>query len=256
MSTLPIALAEPSVAVLVDFDNVFKNGPGLNFDWMKHELNKLVELALAADPNIAMVSIRLYGGWMQDGMLTAFASTLQTVISASSFFPIKHPKKEGLLRGTIDLATRLLGVPAIEWDDTRRVKSGLPRIRLAKETLPSKCINPDVCPATALNRFTKHKSKLCPTAGCSVTNAEAFQTVEQKMVDTMIACDTIFLAVDGGQGYVLVVTDDSDAVPAVALAQTLSKGPKLKLVTTSRTAGVYNATMNSIGVECHVFEAE
>jgi hypothetical protein len=245
-----------SVTILVDFDNLYKDVTGPDFHWVNHQLNKFVELALGVDPNVEELVIRMYGGWIQGGILTARASALLSVLGGTSFFPIKHPKKDGVLRGTIGLATRLIGVPSVEWDDTRRVKNGLPKLRLAKETLPSKCINPASCPATTLSRFTKHKSKLCPTPGCSVTNSEAFQTVEQKMVDTMIACDAIFLALDETQGHVLVVSDDSDVVPAVALAQTLSNRPTVRLVTTNRTAGTYDTTMNSIGVECCVFEAD
>ncbi len=249
MASATEGLTTRAVVVLVDFDNVYEYSVGSELVWIVHEINKLVGLALAVIADADSVSIRFYGGWLENAMLTPIASDLQAAIAARPYFPLRHPTQGGLLRGTITLVTRLLGLPSVEWTHTRRQKRGLPRIRLSKDTLPERCISPGACPVNTLSRFTKHKNKSCPTAGCAVTNADAFISIEQKMVDTMIACDTMSAVIGRVYAGVLIVSDDSDVIPAVALAGTFAKDTRVRLIQTPNKVGSFDSVLSPLGVE-------
>jgi hypothetical protein len=253
MSSSAIGPTTDNVVILVDFDNVYEYSVGADLAWLVHEINKLVGLALGLIPNAGAVFIRFYGGWLENGMLTPLASDLQAVLGASPYFPMKHPIQTSLLRGEITLVTRLLALPSVEWGNTRKMKRGLPRIRLSKDTLPERCINPAVCPVSTLNRFTKHKNKRCPQEGCAVTNSDAFIVVEQKMVDTMIACDVISAVLSRTYSGVVVVSDDADIIPPLALAGSLSRGSRVRLVQTPDKLGSFDSVLSPMGVDSVVY---
>jgi hypothetical protein len=246
---------EASVRILVDFYNFYDHLPGSSLEWLQHELNQLVSIALNCHPDADRVDIRLYGGWLQNSVLTAAASELQAVISAGRYFPMKHPLFPRLLRGEVTLATRIFVVPEVEWTDTLKLRRGLPRIRLSRDDSSGKCANPEACPVRMLNKFTKERKKMCPVEGCSVTNEEAFIAIEQKMVDTMIACDVIGSALDKEIAATIVISDDADIVPAVAMAAKISHG-KVRLVHSDSRSEHYESILNPLKVPVVIHRPE
>lgn len=208
------------VAVLVDADNVFKteyldSGIGA----VTHEINRFVALGLRMDSATREISIRFYGGWKTENVFTNRASRLQQVIGSIPLFPFRHPTM-GIIRGSVTLATSLIVEPSLVWETTFKVHAGLRRVRLAEAPCFETCSRTSVeCPVRQFVKFTKKSGKSCPAEGCSVKNEDVFKAAEQKMVDTMIACDLLSLSVDNSVSAVGVLSEDSDLLPAIIQAR-------------------------------------
>lgn len=203
-----------SAAVLVDYDNFFPGPLGSTYE-IQTALSRMVDFALKHRPAVTDIAIRMYGGWLQDGVLTDRASELQTLIgSPASSAP--HPNQPGLLRIEVGLVLRLAGLPGFMWEHTFRSKAGLPRLRLVESPRPSACMADDCCPIDLLQRISRKPERECHVAGCGVRADSAFLVREQKMVDTLIACDCLTLA--EANTLVMVLSNDLDVLPAIALA--------------------------------------
>lgn len=223
------------VHILIDFDNFYKYSTTDDFSWLLNELNYLVDLSLAIKKDLNYIDIRCYGGWMERAVFTNAASRIQTAVSSFNFFPIFNKRNRSIIRGAVNLITRLSSIPTIEWNDTVRTRTGIPRIRLNNSGLPTNCIgNNSTCPVRILYRFAKSRSKICPVSGCNVTNNDAFKIVEQKMVDTMISCDIVTLSYNNNCEGIIVLSDDFDLLPPIAVAISNYNG-SLKKVCLIRT---------------------
>lgn len=55
--------------------------------------------------------------------------------------------------------------------------------------------------------------------GCQVTAQSAFVSAEQKMVDTLLACDLIDLVLSADVTHITVVSGDTDFVPPILFAK-------------------------------------
>jgi hypothetical protein len=203
-----------SCAVLVDFDNFFPGDLGTAAE-LQQSLDRMVDLALSIRSDVTDVSIRLYGGWLQDGILTNRASQLQTLLGppASS---APHPNLPAALRLNVTLVTTLQALPELQWRHTYRSRLGLPRLRLVDSPRPEGCAEGESCPIDLMQRISRRPDRTCHVAGCAVRNDEAFLIREQKMVDSLITCDCLTLA--GAEALVVVLSNDLDALPGVAIA--------------------------------------
>lgn len=107
-----MSMPDRSCAVLVDFGNFFPDHEIVEeADPTPSLVNDLVRLALDRYPDAAEVHIRLYGGWLDDGILTNAASALQASIESGRFFPRVVPLGKTLLRGSVILAYTLVDLP-------------------------------------------------------------------------------------------------------------------------------------------------
>jgi hypothetical protein len=244
---------EHTILVLVDFDNVFGTDSAADFDWVPLELNRVLELAAKVQPRLTRVDIRLYGGWLKQGILSGRASALQAKLSGLGVFPTVRPNANRITRGSVTLATRITAVPGIEWENTLREKRGFPQVRLAGNALPGNCIKPLDCPVETVRRFTKAWDKLCPRTGCTVRNNDAFIALEQKMVDTMLACDVIDAMWVGRASTIIVMSDDADIVPAIAMGAGLGS-TKIVLVQSPDRAGSFLSELQPLGVASEIYE--
>jgi hypothetical protein len=245
------------VAILVDFDNFYPGDRAeLSQPWLIHQVNRMTTLAVERCSEAERLDIRLYGGWLDEGVLTNRASALQSAVAAMPLFPTPHPLREGLLRGSIELVTRLVAVPSIEWGHTRRVQDGLPRLRLAESPLPLGCKGDlTSCPLRTVHRFSLRSGRTCHIEGCAVQNREAFRVIEQKMVDILIACDAMALAAADPPLRVFVMSDDLDVVPAVAMASYVSGRPVNLVRTSVRAQQLYGDDLLAVGVELEYWQA-
>lgn len=245
-----------AVAVLIDFDN-FYGGKLREADnaWLAYEINKMISEALKLIGEIHIINIRFYGGWLQKGVLTRLGSLLQQSIQLANPFPLSHVGLQGILRGEISLATRLLQLPAIEWPDTYRSKAGPPKLRLANDnSMPDGCARTDSCPVILLRQFTNKKGKPCHIETCTVTNCNAFLVAEQKMVDTMLACDILAFAQDTQVAGIVVLSDDSDLLPPLAMATAMSKKPLLLANSGRHGKSPYKGTLEALGISVKTWE--
>jgi hypothetical protein len=238
---------------LLDFDNFYPPaGPKISDDWFVHQVNRITQETLAAAPGTTEINIRLYGGWLEDGLLTNRASSIQTA-ATKVHFPIVLPHG-GLLRGSLELVTRLFALPSIEWAHTRRTRSGLPRLRLADRPLPMDCAG-DVmtCPLRFVHRFARSRTQQCHISGCTVRNRDAFELVEQKMVDSLLCCDIIAYS-RMPEMNVVVLSDDLDVVPALAMA-TVFGDAGVHLVRTNPREHLYREHLTDVGIDLRLWEA-
>jgi hypothetical protein len=242
------------VQVLVDFDNIVR-GDVPSSAPLASLLDRMVGLALDLWPDARRIDIRMFGGWLEDGVLTRRGSELQAAVASARFFPFRHPSGPGLLRGSVELATRLAAVPDIQWNHTLRERVGLPRVRFRDGTYPNACVHvSQECPLRAMRRFSTSHGKECSVAACSVTNAQAFRAPEQKMVDVMIGCDIVAFAATGAR--VLVLSSDMDVLPAAAMAATMTSAEVAIWRVARYSADLYVDELTALGVEMGSWDGE
>lgn len=204
---------------IVDFDNWFKKAiQNYTSTQFEAELRQIIESILFLTPNISFIDIRLYGGWYSDQMLTKKASQIQVLLSEINMFPYKLDLILGTrIQGRIEIVSSIRDFPQFKWFNTLKEKRGIPNLRINNDAIASSCKdNPNSCPPLVLKKFTKKKKKECNLEGCRLKHSEVFVGLEQKMVDTMIACDIISFCEEEDYFGVLVVSEDVDHFPAIA----------------------------------------
>jgi hypothetical protein len=248
MSPATPIIDSTEVALLIDFDNLYPRSDTTS-DELVVTLNSWMSLAIKTVPQVETVRVRLYGGWLEDGVLTRAASDLFSKIPRD-YFPLSGDPANGvrLIRGSIDLVSRLVGVPAIQWDHTFRSRRGLPQLRLAEKPRPDGCAAVDSCPIDLVQRISRRSNRQCHVSGCAVINDSAFLVKEQKMVDVLLSCDAIEFARRGV--HIIVMSNDLDLLPSVATTAscasasvTLVRGPG------AGSDDLYSEALQSMGVD-------
>jgi len=236
------------IYILIDFDNFFAYSPTDDFNWLKTEFNELINQAFAINRKADFLHFRLYGGWMENALQTNIASKIQQAIASFNFFPFFNRTEKIFIQGEIELATRLISIPDMEWDDTVRMRSGIPRLRLAGSGMPAGCRGTnESCPVRILYRFAEKKTKKCPVAGCPATNESAFKIVEQKMVDTMLSCDIISLSDDPRVEGIIAVSDDFDLLPPVVTAVERAKKQSKQIILLKKKHSHHDSIFDKLG---------
>jgi uncharacterized LabA/DUF88 family protein len=206
------------VVVIIDFDNYFRDIKDID-DSQKFELalTEIVEKCEIEFSTIDKISIRLYGGWYHEMSLTKQASIIQQLLSQISVFP--KVKNNRITNGTIEMASSLFEIPHINWYYTYKEKDGISRVRINHDLVDAFCTtNREQCPKYILYKFTAKKDKQCHIPNCTHIHKNIFKGIEQKMVDTMIACDVISAANDENVNGLFVLSDDQDHFPSYAIA--------------------------------------
>lgn len=209
-----------SGVVIVDFDNVFKRDIA-EYSYLDIELflKDIVRTTTHEIENLRYIEIRLYGGWYRGDILTPRASMLQQYLSAIRIFP-KIISDQVIIKGHIEIATTLIVSPNLLFENTLREKNGIARIRVKNEYMSAECSrSPNQCPVKILSKFTKDKSKVCGLNDCSVIHSEIIKGYEQKMVDTMMACDTLYIIQDENINGIFLVSNDTDIIPPLIQAK-------------------------------------
>jgi hypothetical protein len=88
-----------------------------------------------------------------------------------------------------------------------------------------------------------------------VTNSAAFKVIEQKMVDSLLVCDLLALTQASPATPAIVFSDDSDVIPAVAMAAASSSVPVQLVRTSSEFDRPYDEQLLSIGARVAAWEA-
>ena len=157
--------------------------------------------------------VRLYGGWYEDQVMTSRAQEVS--VSMQDEFPaiIRVNTIENnicIIKAVAQLALSLLEEPNHHLFSTYRRKGKPNNIRV--ETPQSiGCVNGGCLLPYAKNLL---KTGRCTTAGCLIDCDSLVYRHEQKIVDTMLACDLLYL---GRQNYdqLLIVSDDDDFLPPI-----------------------------------------
>lgn len=214
----PARLIDETCSLLIDFDNFVPPGQSaLTPELFTYELLALVRRIRQSPPRPTYFDIRLYGGWHSDSALTVRGSEVAQLVASARLFPLTDSDR-AIVRGDVTLVDRLLAVPGAPLASTYRRRSGLPRLRLSSRGHPVECADPgNNCPMRILHRLAIKKDGSCPQVACAVSTSDAFVVHEQKMVDTLLACDLIE-ATRRQPARVVVVTSDSDFVPPLLQA--------------------------------------
>lgn len=248
----PLAVEEPptnsgTIGVLVDFDNFSPPAHSFNESALRHKLLECIQSALRAHGGGAVVQIRLYGGWMEGGILSRRGSEIASLLPLVDPFPITHG---GLItRGSLTLATSLIGDQRI-FADTYRRRGMVPRLRLKDAPLPEGCAEDmALCPARILKQFTQSATRRCPSTSCTVTAERAFLAHEQKMVDTLLSCDLFEMLDDPACRGVTLVTSDTDFVPPLISATRRGVKTLQLLLTMANWSPENQALLRESGIE-------
>jgi uncharacterized LabA/DUF88 family protein len=207
---------------LVDFDNWF-NKKDLNQyteEEIQYQFSEIINACIEINSALqnTYLEIRLYGGWYQEEILTNKASILFRILSSFNLFPIIN-NQNVIIRGKIEVIDTLFNVPSYQWRNTLKEKNGMSYIKINNEKLNETCSNNKInCPPHILKRIAKKKTHMCAVEGCNSLNNELFIKTEQKMVDTMIACDLISYSLEDDVYKLVIVSDDVDFFPALAVA--------------------------------------
>ena len=212
-----------TVVILIDYDNYFGSDVSkISAEQMEFSLKEMILLCESEFSDFNFVQIRLYGGWYKETTFTKVASEVQQLLSQVNVFPKVTSK--GILNGSIELATSLHIKPEFIWGYTHKETQGVKRIRINHECADELCKdNRTTCPKYLLYKFTDSKERRCGVDGCENLQKNVFKGAEQKMVDTLIACDVISASEDDAIIGVLVISDDQDHLPSLALASMKKK---------------------------------
>lgn len=212
-----------SAYILVDFDNFFTVVTG--YESLKSDIETMCSVVIEKiidKPEINEIRFKFYGGWYNRGVFTQKASKLAAIIAEIGFsFTIIKDKR--LVRCYLEIVKTLMDYEDYTFINTLKEKEGLPRARVSKTIDLSICeSNKNTCPVKIMNRFTAHGNKLCSVTNCTHVNKAVFSAPQQKMVDTLIACDLISLSLKAEVGAIYLLSEDIDCVPPLILAARLS----------------------------------
>lgn len=200
--------------ILVDYDNV---GDSLR----RRSLVDLADKVLSRVPMAHMqgrsaMSFRLYAGWDKGGRLTQEAQRLSSELRSS--FP-KIWNLPHSINVTMELAQSTEAFPQKVLSHTFR-NEPIRTINFQRPTATT-CRN-TACPIEPLFDFFTYKR--CPEARCSATPANLGSQDMQKMVDTMLVADLLYLAHAGAETICLVCHDDDmwpGILGAIAIGATI-----------------------------------
>ena len=203
------------IVVLIDYDNVeeINRRRGL-VDLLSVALLRLPAHVL---PDNALVSARLYGGWYEQDRLTALAETLRSEIDQQFPAVLRFAERghQRRVRAIVDLARSLLIRPNNNLLNTYRSQRGGPRISSRSAPYPG-CSMPDRCLMSILGPLVSRRS--CPVVTCEAALRDVFVRRGQKLVDTMLTADAIFMASSQSNITLVIVTNDDDLWPAICTA--------------------------------------
>lgn len=195
--------------ILLDYDNLLEKDRKNGLRQISQQiLNQFTPLNVASSKNICF---RLYGGWYSKGRITEIAQDLQTEIESN------FPKPEVITTNgphkvvvQFELAMSLLINPRKHYLYTYR-----------KRSFPSKlkCIDPiaigckdDQCSMSKM--FDLFNNKLCDNQECNLTLDDVLIVNEQKLVDSMIISDMLFLG-KTPKSTITIVSSDDDIIPGI-----------------------------------------
>lgn len=219
--------------IIIDFDNFYKQELKLESEYnLGLEFQKLIREIINNYPEIDLINLRLYGGWYNQSSLTNKASILLQLLSNINIFPLLFNNNSRRVNGVIELANSLIQIPELIWKDTFKEKKGIRKVKVRRDRLGAICMSdPLNCPPQIIRRFTKKKTKQCWINNCNIIQRDIIKEMQQKMVDTIMACDVISTCEDATIKVVQVVTDDTDILPSLLIAKSkMGDNQEIKLL--------------------------
>jgi hypothetical protein len=209
------------VHVLVDLGNtdLFRGlerpNPPLVADRLDRVLDRVATVMQPEAVDVLELRVRLYHGWFaHDGRPTNMHNLVRMHVMGGAY-PTRRRKR----RVFVDLAEWPLALPgAGRVIHTLRESPGLPPTKYVWcNDVPTGCAEPRDCAVHALRTWLRGRCALQSTT-CSVGLASVVAYRRQKLVDTALVSDLIWLATSGED--VAVLSDDEDVVPGLLTAST------------------------------------
>jgi uncharacterized LabA/DUF88 family protein len=222
--------------ILVDYDNIDRN---VLIHGVSHVVNKILsKIDKSEVTGNRHVSFRFYGGWYEQNHFTTRAQNLSADISAS--FPNVALLSDNSTTVIIncEMAYSILADPLNHLFNTFRSR-GIPSGLKAKHPSSCGCTTTN-CPLMAFYDFINNNR-------CSVCNnvrpEDLLYRGEQKLVDTMLTSDLIYLS--NQQLNIGIVSSDDDFWPGIKT--TLVNGKKIIQIHTKNrlTPNYYTRTTNN-----------
>lgn len=248
-----------TATVLIDLANTdLLRGKALNPPLVSAEIDDFVgrlvdawEVLTGGAPDTEL-RLRFYDGWLTEESRSVDAHVLVRA-HLRSYPTLKKRLRVFARVAEGPLATRDRALPG-----TYRVKSGLPSNTLVwDDERPPSCTRPDACTLPLVRQWLQRGR--CPERGdgCSVSldrrrgGGTRLPPVvshrQQKLVDTLLVADLVWLASQGEA--VVVVSDDEDVIPGLLVAA--SYGTQVTWVCRDgRPRDIYGPTFSGVGVEC------
>lgn len=197
--------------LLVDFDNVLalerQRGPV----FLVEKLLRTIEFGVVS--KYKRVVVRLYGGWLEERRLSRGAQALIPLLQSE--FPrsvaITSSGVSHTVIAAVELAQAMLCDPTTTITHTFRQRSEIGKVRCHSAPHAS-CANVANCALAVVEGFMN--AKLCPEANCGVTPEKILYAAEQKLVDTMLVSDLLYLAGKSSDD-ICVVSSDDDLWPGI-----------------------------------------
>lgn len=202
--------------ILVDFNNVYY-GDEPCYEKVKYLLQQFITECMDIYPNTEKVEVRLYGGWKSNAHFTHRADMVRSFMPRlnSELFPFIHQRRRIL--GDVSMVTSQFNLD-VEWDDTMQEKPAKHKLKVKMDGVNVCNYDPGQCPMHMIAKATHGETVICPMDGCGTIDISKLIRREQKMVDTMMACDILEYVHEPDYSVIEVVSDDVDLHPAVALA--------------------------------------
>ena len=200
--------------VLVDYYNIDRVNRQRGAAWIVQRVFDTISAEALA--GAGRFRVRFYGGWYGKASLSqhgqALSAELDALFPASLVVGTRYTSLR--LRVLAELASSMLVDPT--HDVLHTLRRGR-RPRYDVRPLPFLgCAEPADCPIAPIEALVDRKK--CPADSCSTPIARVFpRTRQQKLVDTMLVADLIYLAC-ATRGPVVVVSTDDDLWPGIRTA--------------------------------------
>ena len=196
--------------VFVDYDNL-----GI---YKSKKLADLVSVILDRivgniSENRVSCCIRLYGGWYDEKGQSVEGKKVAMALIENENSVQRFVGKHGqavFIKSHVEMASSILQKPDYDLFYTYRAKSKAYNVKVKKREEVN-CTHGE-CLLPILSKFLKNGK--CPRAGCTVDDPTLIWRNEQKLVDSMIACDMVYSA-NIRMSYIVLVSDDDDFVPVL-----------------------------------------
>jgi len=197
------------LAVFIDYDNL---QDGHKTSGMLDVITKaLLRTPIVSKDTRGTCDVRIYGGWYEGPTMTKLAQDVFVAIQGEFPAIVRLPSVgSGIiaLTATAELAVAMMEEPSHHLFDTYRKKGRPGNLRVQKPEDVG-CTNTS-CPLPLAKKLLKTGG--CPIHTCSVTADDLVYRHEQKIVDTMLACDMIY-APKLDYEHLILLSGDDDFLP-------------------------------------------
>lgn len=195
---------------LADFFNLelWKRGQPISYADARDGINDLLVAAIDAlslsHVRVEELTVRLYGGW-HDRETKSFTPIRDLLAKVVRQYP-----RRGSIRLRVQIAEAMISYPFLAFTETLRRAPYSPSGHLG--AIPSNCLLGNACSLSKVSCWLRGK---CPETDCAVKTRDVIYARQQKIVDTLITADSLFLAHSQQADVLLIASDDDDMVPAL-----------------------------------------